>query len=467
MSLEGLSMFDKWQLLMRDVCSPQSYVDFAWYSLVASTLQRRVWTGPLHKPLYPNNYTILVGQPGIGKGEVTRPAREIIKTFKLHNPSEKKSIPDDSQKHLDPTEIAATETANYVKATGGKDVAEPPLTIPIAANATTYEALAHSIAKSIRYINYKKYDDTLQKYVTKIYTHSSLYFCLEEISSLFRKHTEDTVNLLIEAYDCQDYNYVTQTQGSANIRSCCLNFLGGTTPSFMQSTFNDKLLNEGFSSRCWFIFEWENRSKSMISPELDAEQIQCKKDITEHLRQLTTLYGPIKYTSEAWDYLNKEWFPNEAAKRANNSIKLQAYYARKGMHVQKLAMAIHFSETATKDEMGFPKEPIQLATCLAAIKKLDEAEKKMHYAINFDSRNPLAPVARKVEAFIRRQGPQSFSELNMEFFDDAKTPELRDIIGHLISMQKIALYGVNGHSKYDLCDRAEEEITMNGGRIKI
>src|SRR5437667_9649237 len=81
-----MTNYERWKSYMSGFSSPDNYIDWGWYYLIAASLQRRVWCGPLHSPLYSNNYTILVGEPGIGKGLVIKQVSEFLRFHKIENP---------------------------------------------------------------------------------------------------------------------------------------------------------------------------------------------------------------------------------------------------------------------------------------------------------------------------------------------------------------------------------------------
>lgn len=415
---------------MKDFPSPMSYIDFGFYYLISAALQRRVWIGPDHAKLYTNMYTILVGNPGVGKGLVINQIANLLKLHKLEDPA---NLPKPSMENAEAEVERILKEANFDRAqdtsTTKKLGVDKPLLIPVAADASTYEALIRAMSRAIRRINYKEFDETLQKQVLRIYTHSSLCFCLEEISSLFRKRTEDLVNFLIRAYDCGDYEYDTKTQGRDRIFRCCLNFFGGTTPSFMQDTFNDKLLSEGFASRTVFIFEYANRFPMLWLPDLNDEQKEAWADIAIHVKALSELYGGVIISQEAQQFLEHWWKVEASHTRPNRSPKLNAYYARKNIHVLKLACAVHFAESLS---MTIERQPFE-----TALKMLDSVEAKMHYAIGFDNKNPLSAPAKKIQEYIKVFGPQTFKELLLEFWGDIREPELREILNFLMGTGKV------------------------------
>ena len=392
-----MNNFDKWRDYTSGLSSPQNYIDWSWLYLVGAALQRRVWLGPTHQPCFPNKYVIFVGDPGIGKG---LPINQVL-SF-MRNWKRKDAI----RLNAEGTGLAAKdiENANLVmdgelqkasekeyqgKAKGNKDVIEP-LLFPMAADATTYEALTMAVGDSFRMCNFisTKPDGTNK---LDWYGHSSLCFVLPELASLFRKRTEDTINYMLGLYDCPlDYEYDTLTRGKDRVRRGCLNVLAGTTPSFMQSTFDDRLADEGFNSRTFYVYARENRKNQFFIPALSAEQEKHKIDLLNHIRQLSALYGNVKVDQDTWQYLQDWWDEQERNKnsRVNKSVKLKPYYSRRNIHVMKMAMAFHFSESL---EMFIPLE-----TFKQTISFLEAEEKNMHLAINMGGDTPEAKMCIKI-----------------------------------------------------------------------
>src|SRR6266404_1639703 len=219
--------FDLWRNYTDGLISPDSYINWGYWYLISAALQRRVWIGPSHSPLFANQFTILVGEPGVGKGLVIKQVANILQHHKIKNPREINVVKDEI---VDKEFAKAVAESEYDKAYGQlnttkqkeKGEIEKPLLFPVAADATTFEALVHSLANSIRRINYEHFDEKSQRKIMSPYAHSSLCFCLEEMSSLFRKKAEAVVNLCIKAYDCGDYIYDTKTSGKDRVKNCCL-----------------------------------------------------------------------------------------------------------------------------------------------------------------------------------------------------------------------------------------------------
>lgn len=464
-----MTNFEKWRAVCDGLVSPDSYINTGYYYLIAASLQRRVWFGPDHMKLYPNQYTVFVGPPGVGKGLVLKLIDRMLRYHRLQDPKNtlEKVIENPSiASTVDKEQLTAVAQANYkvAKETDDefsgkkKDFFDQPLLIPVAANASTFEALTRAMAKSIRRKDYREYDKDAKKEVMKIYTHSSLCFCLEEMASLFRRKTHDLVNFLLQAYDCsEEYTYDTKTLDLKDrIRKLCLNFLAGTTPSFMRDTFDDRLLTEGFASRSLFVYEMVNRKHTTIIPDLTEEQQKYMLELLVHIKSLTKLYGRVRFTAEA-NAFYEEWWIKSQTDRPNTSIKLEPYYARKNILLPKMAMAMHFGESSSMEEIG-------VETLKNALNFLAPVEKKMHYALSFDKKNPLAAPAKNVMEFITKQGRKTKREIFTEFWGNLPPPveeSLNEILTHLkITHQIVEQNEINPKTNapiiyYELPSKAE------------
>lgn len=420
--ISKLSIFECWQLRMREVTSPQSFIDFGIYFAVAAYLQRRVWTNAEHQKLYPNIYPILVADPGVGKGLVIKPVMELIKKHKLT---------DALAKPVDMSSAAAISNAaieanDFAKA-GESSVKLPRerLRIPIGPDNGTYESVVKICAESSRSIGYKRYDKGLDKVVSDVYRHNSLAFGLEEMSSFLHKDASKAMNFLVKAYDCGDYSYTTISRGEDYIKQVCMNFLAGTTPKFIENSFNEGIMEEGFAARAWFIYAARNRFYRLRSPELTSEQLEAQDRIEKHMLGLTKIYGYAPMTQDAWDYLENWWEKEQSVlgyKRPNMSEKLNTYYGRKNIHLMKMAMILHFMEDNSVAEDGFsPAKPITLAEVKHAMAVLDAVEVNMHMALQYTGANPLHRLAKKIVNTLRKTGPMTSDQVCLEFWADSPT----------------------------------------------
>lgn len=431
----ALTNREKWHEFTDPLPSPENYIHWAWRFLVCASLQRRVWLPPTHHPCFPNIYCILVGKPGLGKGLVITKVLDLLKFWKLEDA--RKILNGDLTQEQRNVILACIETnlkeANESEHGFKNKKIIPPkhLLIPMAPDATTYEALIKSVAESFRRIPYDKYDSNGQKEANPgVYGHSSLAFGLPELASLLRKRTDDTVNYMLGLYDCpDDYEYDTKTQGKDRVRRGCLNLFAGTTPNFMQQVFNEKLIDQGFGSRTFFIYAERDRRVQYFIPELTPEQAGYRTDLLEHIFKLSQLYGECKLEDGVKEYL-EEWWKETGSKYQNKSPKLEGYYGRKKVHVMKIAMAEHFSEST---EMTIP-----LARFKDAIDVCDEEESRMQFAIVLEGANPIAPICREIikQLTFATEG-KMFIDLHMNTIHMATKDQLIEAMAFLQETKQI------------------------------
>lgn len=434
-----MTNYERWNLMMRDCVSPQSYIDFGFHYMIGAALQRRVWMGDtspnIPGQMFSNTYTILVGPPATGKGRVIEKVDEMLKHWRVDLASGKTVEPTlDNDSDLD-----------------------KPYLLPCGPSNTTYEAIVKKLATHIRRI---ANPDPLG--TPKVYSHSSLYFCLEELTSLFQHDTKKIADLLLQTYDCKEYTRETKTAGNDGIKKPCVGILAGTTVDALAEVFSHKILGDGMASRIWFIYESVPRFRKWEFNGLDEEQRQCKKDLLLHLEKLGHCYGRVVFSPEADEFLKPWWEEiTIAIERPNNNIRLDTYYGRKILHLKKLCVSMLFGEHSDKYVI-----PLEIA--VRALTTLNEVEKRMHIALDFGGRNPLAPVAKRVIYYLANTKREvSFNELLAEFGSDLRELELVEVLRGLMSTGKL----VYDKQKYRIADNlkgafGKTEVKIDPGSLK-
>lgn len=427
---------EKWLAYTDNLSSPQNYIEWSFRFMIGAALERRVWFGYDNMKLFPCTYTILTGEAGLGKGIIINPTLELLKYHKRKDFKQESTANEDStsrfvREETDKNNMEIAKEAEY-QAPKGSVKADLPL-FSFAPDATSYEKLVLHMAKSIRYINYP-YANGDGKQSLGVYGHCSMYFGLPELSSLFRKRTEDTVNLLLGLYDCpEDYIYSTITRKEDRIRRGCLNMLAGTTPDFLQTVFDQRLIDQGFSSRAFFIYASKNRKNVFAPVPLTAEQQQYRLDILTHLKKLAGLYGQATVTKETWDWLH-EWWDKEETERFNASkSRLNPFRARLNIHTIKVAMQEHFAQST---DFLIPRERFE-----DAIKAVKGEMDNMATALSFAGDNPLSRLTHKVEKYLERNVKEGVSivDLLTEFWEALPNGKssMEEVLAHLIGTGKV------------------------------
>ena len=418
--------------LLRDVEAPDAFIDWSFRWMISAALQRRVWvTIRRGTRTYPNQYVFLVADAGIGKGMSLKPAKQLLTWHKFHDkgPHDVESIMrklSGGQSQEEVIDSVMTPESN------GEDKKQIPL-FAMGPDCTTYEELVHDMAANPRPVKwFLTLPDGTKK--PQIYTHNSYAFVSTELNNLINKDSEKICNFMLECWDCNEkYEYKTKGRGKDCVHRVCLNFAAGTTPATMAKVFDDDLLSEGISGRSIFVFAFAKRFHLLNSEPEDNSDLRSRATLLSWIHKLSTLFGEVKLTPEAAAFL-KMWYEQIHPKsRVNKDPKLEFYYTRKDMHLMKCAMAIHFSDST---EMELPLSALE-----KALEILEETERKMHLALQVGSKNPLANIARKITRYFVARANElvSYKTLLEEFYSEARTADLQEVLAYLVSTGKMIM----------------------------
>lgn len=426
---------EKWLQFTDGLPSPDNFIRWSYRYMISAALQRRVWSPPDHDRIYPNMYVALVGPPGTGKGGPIRAVNSIITEHKLKDVKHSAKFEGENKNLAKAAEDYTYKEASeeMMQGRGKSSIPDEPLVIPVAADAVTYEALVKSMATCVRSINYESVADDGTKKM-RIYMHASQCFILEEMASLFRDHQKTLINFLIQAYDCSDtYEYRTKNSGRDRILKMCLNFIAGTTPEFMQESFDDAIIRNGYSSRTFFIYAAKNRKEIFFRPELTEAQKKYRAEISAHVKALTSLYGPIQFKPETAQFLQNwlEKFRAGASARLARAPKMASFEARINIHIMKVAMANHFGEST---DMFIPQSTFE-----QAIEDILKEMPNMSLALTVGGDNPLSKVSMKVVEHLKVAGKKTFNELLVQFWEHCQNGKqgLEEILTYLQQTDQI------------------------------
>lgn len=381
---------EKWQHLTKDLEAPQRFLDFAFYFAISAALERRVFFGDPARALYCNQYIMLVGPPGLGKGVSMREANHLLKKHDFRLP--------DNSPIID------------------RNTKQPRKLFYQLPSAVTFEKLAFDFADAT--VPYLRADGS-------IYAHASGYFLLEELSSLFRKNkSEDVARFLLNLYDNEPFDYKTRHHGTAEIKNGCLNLLTGFTHDFLRSAEENGLLGEGLFSRSLLVVEERPRQIKFHYSDLTADQLQCQTDLQNHLKSLSRIYGRIKESAETHEWLEEWWAEEFEHLLAFGDDKLMKFFSRRKVQMMKLAAAIHFSETA--EEFEIPLAIYQQAAAL-----IRDAEPGVIKISRRTGRNPQYSIQERILSWLKVK-PRQYHEVVKRFAHEVDINQLNVIMQGLI-----------------------------------
>jgi len=378
---------EKYRLYCKKMESPTIYIDFSFYSLIASCLQRRVWLGDNDFEIYPNLYIVFVGEPGTGKTIATAVNKRILQRLTWLHP--------------------------------GKNMLEQ--VINIAADTTSVEALIVSLSKCSQSFEWPP---------GSWKAHASTSVISEELGNLFKENTKDLIRFLCQGFDAQDYKKETIGRGRDYIKKMCINLIAASNFEFMASATLNLAINEGLTSRVIFVAGGNKRFKETFYT-LDEEQRTCFEDIVKWCQCLTTLKGKIEWQPEAKEYFDF-WYRNNDYP-LNPDRKLKYYYSRKRIHSEKLAIAIHFSDSF---ELILTLNDIK-----ESLKLLAFAEETMHLALSGSGTNPLNNVTTELLKYLKdsKNDPPTINKIRLIFWNAADLPAINAAIEFLMITNQIKI----------------------------
>lgn len=392
----------KWREFLADCPSPATWVDLGWYFAVSAALQRRVWYADQDfNPTFLNIYALLVGPPGCGKGLVLNPVSKFFTDASMRF-----NLADRNR------ELNAGE--------------EVKMKIPLGPSDGSYQAIMDEMVANTQVYRY-----TEPSGLPKSYIHASLALILDELNSLFKRHSNEVPNFLLKTYDCRPHDYKTRHQGRVVLQKTCVALLAGCTNTMLKDAARYGIFEDGFVSRCIFAFEFEPRFYSFdINNNVTEGQKIIFAELQEHIQKLTGMYGRLEFTAEALDYLRSTFRDVDIPRIKAARSKMQTYFARKAIHLKKLAALAHFSRSL--DMM------VSLEDAMEARRLLDVLEPNMAIGFNAVGRNELTPVMRDIrKAITSTAGGMSRAELMAEFCAEVKPAELDEVLLTLTILAEI------------------------------
>jgi hypothetical protein len=399
-----MTNLDKWRLYNREMPSPANFIDWGFYSLISAALERRVFYDNETNPLYAGMYIVYVAPPGVGKGVMINKVSRTLSQF-MKSDAPKLSV-----------------TERMAMRMKGEDPDRAGREFPVAADSTTFESLLQQISRAA----------TIHKYneggVDRAYEHSSLFCGLDEFTSIFKLHAEDLITLLCTIWTGTNYRRETKKSGCDYVENPCFNLLSGTTPTEFAKLLKKEIIGSGLLSRTLLIYGNRNRNRFIKWPEPDAEQKAAYADLLTWVRSLKKVYGCVRYTPEAEEWLSTH-FADEKGWRINNHPKLDEYYSRRLTHLHKLTMTLHYADPGY--ETLVPIETVQRANNILA-----ENEMTMHQCLSIGGRNELHPAAEHIVTYLKRYHEGATKrELSVAFATELREEELLEVMQVLVHVQ--------------------------------
>lgn len=287
-----INLLEKYLRYTDESEAPEMYHRWCYFSMLGHIFERRVWLDMGYFRLYPGQtYTFLVGPPAIKKSSAIKVA------------------------------------TGFLKDMGG---------VRFSAGKLSVQALINSM-ESQPVIN-----------GTQItHSDSTIFIKASELSVFIPKqsYVEEIIPFLTDAFDAEDtFEYDTIARGKVTLRNVLVTFLAGSTADWLFNNIPDSAWGGGFMSRVLLIHVTSCSRENAI-PTISPGLRRLHQEILAELIVLgNELQGEFLWTKEAraWYTAWYSRFKKFSAQNIGNTIS--AYYARKPIHLLKIAMALAITQ---------------------------------------------------------------------------------------------------------------------------
>jgi hypothetical protein len=244
--------------------APQSYLRWSAISGAGAMLGRRAYLNFGHSKIYPNNYVLLIGQPGSRKGTGMSGITNIMKEA--------------GYQKFAPTRSRKEALWEYM--------------------ATTAEAAVVEQLSPDGELEVISIDTLLDTQVP-----AETFILAPELIDFTGINDEELINSLTNMWDCLDsFTNPRTTKNNIKLYQPTLSMLGGTTPSSFTKIVPPSALGGGFMRRLLLIYG--ERMQKIAFP--DAVDLNIKAQLVDCFENMGSLFNfEIKLTPKAIDVLTR------------------------------------------------------------------------------------------------------------------------------------------------------------------
>lgn len=329
--------------------SPEQFNLWSGISAIGSSLKRKVWVQRGFYKIYPNQYIVLVGPPGVGKGTAINPAIELV---------------DKSQ------------TANYLH------------------DRITAEKIIDRLAQGF------SVTVTTPTGIMPGARDTSATIVSTELPVLLGG-SDWMLPLFCEMWDKNKFEYDTKTKGTFTVKDLSVSIIAGCVPDYIRRLNRDATtaITGGFTSRCIFVYASE-KSKNKPWPDLSVSS-KLEDDLINDLREIALMHGEFSLTKEAMTYWTSFYNSNNIDQFENEVVA--NFKARIPAHVLKVAMILSCAEDNSR--------VISKTHLFNAIELINKVRDKLEVVFRAVGESSLAAAQDRIMRYIEAKGVVSRAEL--------------------------------------------------------
>jgi hypothetical protein len=348
-----LQAYKEW---ISDTENPTSYNEWSGISALSASLKRNVYVYYHGIKFFANQYVILVGPPGLGKGSSIIPASHIAKE---------------------------AGTVNYLS------------------DRITAERIIEKLAEGFTHPVIQLQGSSAGAIAVKEHTACIL---AKELP-VFLGSSDWMHSLLCQLWDENEFEHQTKNKGNKFIKDMCVSLLGGCVPDYIRKLTKDTMapVTGGFTARC--IFVYATKKSQLLADgwgQPNGLKSSLEAKLVDDLKYVSRLNGEMYLTTEAKQIWNA-MYGNYGNPSEFESDALANFKSRVPSHVIKTAISISISESDSLTITG-----PQLST---AIQLVEEVRNNVDITFRAVGESPLAVSQDRVMKFVESRGVCSFREI--------------------------------------------------------
>lgn len=267
--------------------SPEMFRKATAISIVSAAMERKTWVTTAKGRLFPNQYILLVGPPGVGKSLCTTTAYDLLN--EIRSP--------ETPFHLAPTSVS---------------------------KASMIDRLVEAERRIVRPME-----------TPAIMSFNSLTIIANEFGVFLPSWEGEFMNTMTDLWDCGRYAEKKRTSKlDIELPNTQLSLLSATTPAHLNQLLPEGAWETGFMSRILIIYSGEFFHTDLFSAAVFEDK--SREGLVNDLRDIYKIYGEFTVTDDAKEALN-EW-SKKGGPPVPEHPKLMHYRSRRIAHLLKLCM---------------------------------------------------------------------------------------------------------------------------------
>lgn len=362
--------------------SPKEWLLWSGISTLSATIKRNCYIWYRGIKFFPNQYIILVGPPGIGKGEAISRGYDLAFSAKC---------------------------VNYIK------------------DWHTPQEILEELSEGFSTVNLK----IGQIITTNILKDHTTCIIAPELA-VFLQNYDNMHSLLCAWWDQNKFEYKTKNKGKHAIEDMSVSLLGGCVPDYVRSLSKDRLapITGGFTARTIFVYatdKYQLVKNNFGAPKQNISKL--KDDLINDLKHISNLQGELTIDNQAAKLWEKVY---EAHNRRgdNDSDASQNFKSRISSHIIKTAITTSISES---DSLTITRDHLQ-----RAIDYVEGIRDKVDIVFRSVGESPIASIQAKLLTYIDSVGMAYYKSIVRFMYRDATTDQLLQVVTILKSAGLIA-----------------------------